>query len=177
MNFFYLLAFLITLPFNKVNSNNAFDSNPIEKLHPFYVSVTEMFENKKAEILEISCKIFTDDFEKTLRMHYTNKIDLLNPPDKGVADKLIKDYINKHLTISIDGKMQTLVYVGYEKNEEGIECYFQINKPIIHSQVTIVNNVLFEYKPEQVNILHLTVNGKRQSKQLVNPNDRTTFNF
>ena len=110
-------------------------------------------------------------------MHYSNKIDLLNPPDKEVANKLIKDYITKHLSIAIDGKLQTLQYVGYEKNEEAIECYFQINNPVIHSKISIINNFLFEYKPEQINIVHVTIRGKRQSTQLVNPNDRKTFNF
>lgn len=175
MNFFYLLAIFITGPFNKTNQLS--NSDVIETLHPFYVSVTEIQENVKDKIVEVSCKIFTDDFEKTLRMHYSNKIDLLNPPDKAVANKLIKDYITKHLSISLDGKLQSLQYVGYEKNEEGVECYFQINNPLIHSKVTVVNNVLFEYKPEQINIVHVTVRGKRQSTQLVNPNDRKTFNF
>ena len=34
--------------------------------HPIYVSVTEIEHNAKDKTLEISCKIFTDDFEKTL---------------------------------------------------------------------------------------------------------------
>jgi hypothetical protein len=175
MNFYYLLAAFITLPFN--NLNQLSNSEVIKPTHPFYVSVTEIQENTKDKIMEISCKIFTDDFEKTLRMYYSNKIDLLNPRDKSVADKLIRDYIPKHLSISFDGKLQSLQYVGYEKNEEGVECYFQINNPVIHSKVTVTNNVLFEYKPEQINIVHVTVGGKRQSTQLVNPNDRKTFVF
>ena len=177
MNFFYLFTLFITLPINNPNVNGLSNKEHIKNIHPFYVSVTEIKENAKDKIMEVSCKIFTDDFEKTLRMHYSNKIDLLNPPDKAVANKLIKDYINKHLSISFDGKLQSLQYVRYEKNEEGMECYFQINNPVIHSKVTVVNNVLFEYKPEQINIVHVTVRGKRQSTQLVNPNDRKTFNF
>jgi hypothetical protein len=101
--------------------------NKILYQHPFYVSVTQIEENTKENLLEVSCRIFTDDFEKTLRMHYTNHIDLLNPTDKEQMNKLINDYITKHLSISIDGKLYPLQFVGYEKNEEAVECYFQIN--------------------------------------------------
>lgn len=177
MNFLQLVLLFFILPFNNPGKYNISNNGSVKNLHPFYVSVTEIQENTKDKIVEISCKIFTDDFEKTLRLHYSNKIDLLNPADKAVANNLVKDYINKHLSVSFDGKLQLMQYVGYEKNEEGIECYFQINNPLIHSKVTVINNVLFEYKPEQINIVHVTVKGKRQSTQLANPNDRKTFIF
>ena len=177
MKSFYLAILFFTLPFHYPFENSFSNKAPIKSIHPFYVSVTEIQQNVKDKIVEVSCKIFTDDFEKTLRMHYSNKVDLLNPADKAVANQLIKDYIEKHLSISFDGKLQSLQYVGYEKNEEGIECYFQINNPTIQSTVTVVNNILFEYKPEQINIVHVTVRGKRQSTQLVNPKDQKIFNF
>ncbi|MEO6818744.1 MAG: DUF6702 family protein [Ginsengibacter sp.] len=177
MNIIYLLTLFLIFPFNNAIVNDFSAKKDGDDLHPFYVSVTEIKENSKDKILEISCKIFTDDFEKTLRMHYPDKIDLLNPPDRTVANKLIKDYITKHLSIIIDGKKQVPEYVGYEKNEEGIESYFQVKNPVIQSRITVINNLLFEYKPEQINIVHVTVRGKRQSTQLANPDESKTFNF
>ena len=32
--------------------------------HPIFMSVTEIEHNAKDKTLEISCKVFTDDFEK-----------------------------------------------------------------------------------------------------------------
>ena len=174
MNYLLSYTLFIMLPFyNPVHRA----VNNTGNVHPFYVSVTEINENVKEKIMEVSCKIFTDDFEKTLRMHYSNKIDLTSPPDKAIANKLIKDYISKRLSVAIDGNLQLLEYIGYEKTDEGIECYFQINNPAIQSSVTVKNNVLFEYRPEQINIIHVTVKGKRKSTQLVNPNDQKTFSF
>jgi ribosomal protein L23 len=145
--------------------------------HPFYVSVTQIEENTKESILEVSCRIFTDDFEKTLRMHYTNHIDLLNPPDKAKMNQLINDYITKHLSISIDEKRHPLQFVGYEKNEEAVECYFQVNNISVKKNISVFNNLLFEYKPEQINIVHVTVKGKRKSRQLINPDAKVNFEF
>ncbi len=145
--------------------------------HPFYVSVTQIEENSKEKIGEISCRIFADDFEKTLRMHYKEPIDLLNPSDKKAMNRIVNDYVGKHLKISIDGKVQPLQFIGFEKNEEAIECYFQINDFSVNKNISVFNDLLFEYKREQTNIVHVTVKGKRKSRQLANPEASVSFDF
>ena len=72
--------------------------------HPYYISVVEINHNPTDKTLEISCKIFTDDFEATLEKNYKTKVDLVNPPDKSAMDKLVKDYIKKHLSVKADNK-------------------------------------------------------------------------
>ena len=78
--------------------------------HPFHVSVVEVNHNAADKTLEISCKIFTDDFEKVLTQNYPQdagrkaKVDLINPPDKAAMDTLVKKYIASHLSLSADGK-------------------------------------------------------------------------
>jgi hypothetical protein len=42
----------------------------LPELHPFHVSVVEINYNATDKTLEISCKIFTDDFEKVLAQNY-----------------------------------------------------------------------------------------------------------
>ena len=58
--------------------------------HPFHVSVTEIEHNAADKTLEISCKIFTDDFETILAKNYNTKVDLINPPNKPAMDSLVK---------------------------------------------------------------------------------------
>ncbi|HJY21511.1 MAG TPA: DUF6702 family protein [Hanamia sp.] len=177
MILFKLILFSWSLMFGSGNFSTHNAENKNLHQHPFYVSVTEIEENTKENLLEVSCRIFTDDFEKTLRMHYTNHIDLLNPTDKVQMNKLINDYVSKHLSIAIDGKLHPLQFVGYEKNEEAVECYFQINNISVKKNISVFNNLLFEYKPEQINIVHVTVKGKRKSRQLTNPDAKVNFEF
>ena len=61
--------------------------------HPFHVSVVEIEHNTPDKSLEISCKIFTDDFEKVLAETYKTKVDLINSPNKAAMDSLIKEKI------------------------------------------------------------------------------------
>lgn len=158
-------------------STNYFLKSKSRAVHPFYVSVTQVEENLNQKILEISCKIFTDDFEKTLRMHYKEHIDLLSPANTKAMNSLVSDYIEKHFKISVDGKPTILEFVGYEKNEEAVECYFQVNDVAVKKTISIFNDLLFEYKREQTNIVHVTVKGKRKSRQLSNPDSHINFDF
>lgn len=147
------------------------------KPHPFFVSVTEIEHNAKDKTLEISCKIFTDDFEKTLRTAYKTHVDLYNAAEKTAMDKLVKDYVTKHLSISVDGKIQTLQYKGYEHLEEAIYSYYLVENVNTVKKIDIANTILYDYKEEQMSIIHVTVGGKRQSTKLVNPEERTEFSF
>ncbi len=151
--------------------------NPAATYHPIFVSVTEIEHNAKDKTLEISCKVFTDDFEKTLRQTYKTYVDLLKPKDKIAMNKLVADYVQKHLLIKVDGKAATLQFLGYEQDEEGIVSYYQVNNIATVKKLDITDNILFEYKKEQLSIIHTTVNGNRKSTKLVNPEDKASFEF
>ena len=82
-------------------------------IHPFFVSMTDINYNDKNKTLEISVRIFTDDLEKTIRQTYKGKVDLLNKNDKANSEKLVQQYINKHLIIKADGKVLNLKFDVY----------------------------------------------------------------
>ena len=147
------------------------------KKHPIFVSVTEIEHNAKEKSIEISCKIFTDDFEKTLRAAYKTKVDLLDAKIKPAMDKLVNDYITKHLKINVEGKIATLKYVGFERIEEGIYCYFEVENINMPKRIIITNDLLYEYKKDQISLIHTSVAGKRQSRKLTNPEKLLALEF
>ena len=148
-----------------------------ETKHPIFMSVTEIEHNAKEKSLEISCKIFTNDFEKILRATYKTKIDLLNEKQKSTMDKYVNDYIQKHLKLIVDGKVVVLKYVGYESIEDGINTYLEVQNIAAIKKIEIVDNILYDYKPAQISVIHATVNGKRQSTKLTNPEAKAVFTF
>lgn len=145
--------------------------------HPFYVSVTEINHNAKDKILEISCKMFTNDFEMALNKVSGSKVDLSTPKDKPALDKMISDYISSHLQLTIDGKPATLQFVGSEKESEATWSYFQVNNIVSVKKIDIVNTVLYESFEAEINIVHVVVNGNRQSTKLSNPDSHASFTF
>jgi hypothetical protein len=146
-------------------------------LHPYYISVVEINHNPTDKTLEISCKIFTNDFESTLEKNYKTKVDLINPPDKPAMDKLVSDYIRKHLSIKADNKVSNLSYVGFEKEEEAVYSYFQVDNVPTVKKIDIVNSILHDFSDQQINIIHCIVGGKRQSDKLDYPKTEASFQF
>ena len=151
--------------------------SPITTHHPIFVSVTEIEHNAKDKTLEISCKIFTDDFEKTLRKNYKGFVDLINPKDKVAMNKLVSDYVQAHLSIKADGKPLVLQFLGYEQQEEGINSYYQVSNIATVKKIDVTDNILYEYKDQQISIVHVIVNGNRKSTRLINPEDKASLEF
>jgi hypothetical protein len=145
--------------------------------HPFYVSVTEVNQNRAEKSLEISCKFFADDFEHVLEKTFNARLDITTDKDKTSFDKHIPDYIQKHLALSADGKVLQLNYVGFEKEKESVYCYFEVTNISSVRKLDITNNLLYDLTKEQINIMHVTVNEKRQSAKLSYPEVKAGYEF
>ena len=145
--------------------------------HPFYVSVTEIHHNAQDKTLEVSCKVFADDMEEVLKKGATRPIDLSNEKQKLQNDALIRDYVAKHLFLNAEGKAVKLSYVGFEKDKESVYCYFEVlNVPTL-TKLQLVNSLLQDLNEEQINIMHVVVNGVRKSYKLDFPKKEATFSF
>src|SRR5260221_2614213 len=120
--FKWLSAVVMTL-FSGANASQD-ASLETRALHPLYITVTEINHNAKDKILEISCKIFTNDLEVVLEKGAKTKVDLSNSKEKATTDKLIDEYIERHLRLKVDGKAAGLHFVGSEKKAEWTLGYF-----------------------------------------------------
>ena len=145
--------------------------------HPIYVSVTEIEYNEKETRLEISCKVFTDDFEKALRAAYNTHVDLLKASEKEAMNKLVSDYIEKHLKITVNSKAQKLLFLGFEQDEEGVSSFWEADDVPAIKNITVNDNILYEYQSQQISLVHITVGGKRQSTKLVNPEEKVSWSY
>ena len=145
--------------------------------HPIFVSVTEINHNAAAKTLEISCKIFTDDFEQTLRQQNKTTIDLLNPALKKQMNPLVNNYVQQHLKLAVDNKKMVLQFLGFEQQEEGIISYYQVDNVEVVKKIAVTDNILYDAKPQQMQIIHVMVNGQRKSNRLNNPEEMAEFVF
>jgi hypothetical protein len=146
-------------------------------LHPFYVSVTDINHNAKTKSLEISSKIFFDDLESDIEKENNLRIDILKSQNKELINDLIAKYLKKHIQIKVNGKISPLKYIGYEIQEEAIWCYLEASNISKVSTIEIDNHVLYNLHKEQINMLNVTVNGKRQSIKLDNPVSKAVMKF
>lgn len=145
--------------------------------HPIFVSVVEIEHNARDKRLELTCRIFTDDFEKTLREQYKVPVDLLKKTNSAAMDPLVSRYVTQHLKISVNGQPVTLKYLGFEPIEEAIYSYYEVPGIAAVQSVDIEDDILYSYKKEQISIIHVTVNGERKSTKLVNPERKAGMTF
>lgn len=152
-------------------------SGIVALLHPFFISMTDINHNAKNKTLEISVRIFTDDFEKTLRKNCNCKVDLLKPVNKIETEKLVSNYIVKHLQIKVDAQPLTMNFVGYQQEEGSIWNYFEVKNVSNFKKLELHNSLLHDYNESQVNMIHIKANGNEKTDKLDYPKNTYTVIF
>jgi hypothetical protein len=92
-------------------------------------------------------------------------------------EALVSNYIQQHLKIAVNEKPVKLSFVGYEQNEETIQSYFLVDEVKSVKSMEVLDNILYEYKSEQMSIIHVIVDGKRRRTKLNNPEEIFMINY
>ena len=152
-----------------INANNT--------VHPLHLATVEINHNATDKTLEITCKTFWDDFESILSKVNKSKVDLVSGKDTAGNNKKIFEYIKSHLQITIDGKPVQMSFVGYEKEDVVVYSFLQVDNISSVKKVAIVNSLMHDMFDDQVEIIHMIVNGNRKSTKLDYPAKNAEFSF
>jgi hypothetical protein len=163
---FKIALLLLFLGFSSFNTN-----------HKFYVSVTEIEYNEKAQSLQIISRVFIDDFEKLLQTRFEESIHLSkNGDSKKVSDYIIK-YLAKKMEVELDGKPYKLNYIGKEYENDILLFYLEIPDIPEFKRIGIKNAVLIDMFSEQKNLVHVEYMGETKSLILANGKDEDLLIF
>jgi len=145
-----VLLVCLLLPFQKANA------------HPYHVSIAEVKYNAKAQSLEISLKLFTDDLEKTLS-EMAGKPVLVT--SDAAVQKLLETYFQKNFRVELPQNQVAVPRMfGFEKQDDA--HWFYLDIPVKASQLSAAklrNQVLIETFPDQTNLTNLEINGKKRT--------------
>ena len=160
-----------------------FVSSSFSVKHPVYIGLLDIKQEPKSKIITISLRLFTNDLEIALKKTVSNasaspkKIDLLHPKNKVETDTILYHYIKKHLQITVNDKLKTLQYVGYEKEEESVWMYLEIKAATLTKKIKIENSLLYESFANQQHIIHTEINSVKKSSKITNPTKQVLFLF
>lgn len=146
-------------------------------VHKYYVSVTQVEYVKEKKAVQITTRIFIDDFEKLLRERFDASITLASHSDEKHIDKYIEAYLKSKLKISINGEVLQYTFLGKEYDEDIVQCYLEIKNIENIATFEITNKVLFELFEEQKNVVRTHINSKHKSFILIPQNDKGMLNF
>lgn len=144
----------------------------VKAFHPIHVSTTNINYNSQDSRLEITCTIFTDDFEAALVKQFHAKTDLNRADMHAAMDVLVKKYISDHLQIKTGAAPLSLNYIGFEINKEAADVYFESEKTPPVKKIAVDVSMLHNLFDDQINIVHIIVNGVRKSEKLEYPEKR-----
>lgn len=144
-------------------------------MHPFFVSVIDVNHNAKDKNIEISVKIFVDDFEATLKKNYQRNIDLHKASNDVQVNKLIHNYIETKLQIVIDGKPQIMNYLGFDVQKESVWIFLEVNEIPHVKKININCNLLYDFEQKQMNIINAKANGVEKNYRLDYPKSSLEF--
>lgn len=147
------------------------------KLHPYFLSVTEIEYQPQEKSIQIASKIFTDDFEEALKNEFHVRIEILSATEKKKNEALIQMYFQKHLKLSVNGKPVQFELVGFEKQEEAIWIYLEVKNISGLKTIHVYNDLLYQYRQDQINIIHCKYNNERKSYRLTFPEKEINFSF
>lgn len=132
--------------------------------HDFHVSLSQVDYNSKNESLEITLKIFTDDFEDVLELTEGFKLRLGSEKEATETDSLIFSYLEKNFRLKInDSKtLAEFQYIGKEIELDATWCYIEVLNVEDLKKVEITNTILVEQFDDQTNIVNVNVNGEQK---------------
>jgi hypothetical protein len=144
--------------------------------HPFYLGVTSLEYNTREKMLQGSVKLFVNDLEDALKRSTKKPVDLIHVKDTVRTTILLMNYLSSHFHLQVNGKPVKYEFLGFELEEEALWMYVEY-KCEAPKKIQIQNSLLFDYLPNQSNIVHIDVNGTRKSAKTSNPNKDFMFEF
>ena len=118
--------------------------------HKYYVSTTLMDFDNKTKSFEITLKVFYDDLEMDLKLD-SKEIDYIE--DYDYLNEIYKLYLHQNFQISSNNKVVLVNYLGFEKKQDQINFYMEINSDLLGQSIEIQNSILYNSFPNQKNII------------------------
>ncbi|MEM9329188.1 MAG: DUF6702 family protein [Bacteroidota bacterium] len=134
-------------------------------MHPFHISVTEIVHKPDEKVIQVSVRLFLDDFEETLQTFSDNKtLDIMNA-DKTYLNEEVEKYLKQHFSL-MGKKPVTLEYLGLEFDRDVMWCYLEGKKVKSLEALEVTSSIMTEIFPDQENLVHIRREGKVKSLRL-----------
>ncbi len=143
------------------------------RAHPIHTSTAEADYNRESKQLEVSLRVFADDFETALGDLAGKKISLEKTP-RAELDALTRAYLIEHfIVLTRDGTLAAQRLIGRELKDAANELwlYFELALPPGVDGARIDYTVLRERFPDQLNSLRVR-DGPRQMTLVFLPRQR-----
>jgi hypothetical protein len=138
--------------------------------HPYHVGSVEINYNQKSKTFEITGRFFLDDLENGLNNKYGKSLHFNDPKFKNQLNDTLKNYSAEYFKLKTNSQFVDVHYVGYEEDHESVNIYLESERVDNPKKVEAAVSYLYNLFDNQINIVHIIVNGERKSEKLTYPN-------
>lgn len=146
-------------------------------VHKYYVSVTEVEYVEAKKSVQITSRVFINDFEALLRQRYDKNITLAIENEKSTVNFYTKKYLKEKFKLKINNQEVEFKFLGKEYEDDIMISYLEIININNIQSIQATNQVLFDIFPGQQNIVRFKVNSKNKSFLLTKENDKGVLKF
>lgn len=147
-------------------------------MHKYYISVTQINYIEAKESVQITSRLFIDDFEKVIKSNYDETIILAEKDEPKIIDTYFDSYLKDNIKLKINNNVVAFNFIGKEYDGDIVRCYLEVENIKNIESLYISNRVLFDLESDQQNIIKTKINSKNKSVILTdnNPNALLKFN-
>ncbi len=138
-------------------------------VHPYHVGSVEFNYSAKSQSFQITGRFFLDDLENALRKKTGKILYFQNESMKKELNAALKVYFEEVLRLRVEGKFLELDFLGFEEDSEAVVVYLESSSIQAPKKVEVAVSALYNLFDDQINLIHLIVEGKRQSHRLNYP--------
>ncbi|QQV02086.1 MULTISPECIES: DUF6702 family protein [Chryseobacterium] len=138
--------------------------------HPYHVGSVEINYNSKSKTFEITGRFFLDDLENGLAKKYGKPFHFNDSKYKTQLDAAIKNYSSEYFKLKTNSEFLKVNYVGYEEDSESVNIYLESEKIENPKKIEAAVSFLYNLFDDQINLVHIIINGTRKSEKLTYPN-------
>jgi len=146
-------------------------------IHKYYISLTQVEYIQEKESLQIISRYFIDDMEYALEKEYLQSFQLSTKQELDSVDLYYKKYLAQHIKIQVNDSLYQFNYIGKEYDDDIVYFYLEIPQLKDLKSLEIKNTTLFNYFPDQQNIIKTKINNKHTTFYLSKQKDKGLLNF
>ncbi len=131
-------------------------------LHAYHSTITELRYNAEKKQIELSVKVFTDDFEKALSQGQPTAVNLTDAGPRPLV--LATAYLQRTLQVATPAGAPLPVQVlGMQAENDGYWFYCKVPLPGALPGIRLRQAMLLDVFADQMNIVNIEAGGKKQS--------------
>lgn len=136
-------------------------------MHKYYLSVSEIEYKAESKSLQITTRVFIDDFQDVLNKRYGQSADFTK--ENGIAENknLIEKYLTGKLIIKTDNQLVELEYLGGEIEGDQLVLYIEGTEVENFRKILVTNLILTDLYSDQKNVVHVQIGDQIKSFLLV----------